>query len=186
MQRVRAVAPVTACVAFGGNVGAVQENLRRAIAAVAALPDTRLTRISSLYRTAPVGVEDQPGFVNGALTVVTRLPARELLTALLDIEQILGRTREVRWGPRTVDLDLILYGDAVVDEDDLELPHPRMHQRGFVLVPLAEVAGEQRHPLLGRTVAELLRDLGSTPDVELLGRPGWLDDLQEGDNATWA
>ncbi len=186
MHDFRTAAPVTACVAFGGNVGAVQENLRRAVAAVAALPDTRLTRISSLYRTAPVGVEDQPEFVNGALTVVTRLLARELLTALLGIEQFLGRTREVRWGPRTVDLDLILYGDAVVGEDDLELPHPRMHQRGFVLVPLAEVAGAQRHPLLGRTVAELLRDLGSTPDVEFLGRPGWLDDLQEGDDAPWA
>ena len=182
----RDTVPVVACVAFGGNVGAVQENLRRAIEAVAALPETRLTRSSSLYRTAPVGVEDQPEFVNGALAVETRLPARDLLAALLGIEQTLGRTREVRWGPRTVDLDLILYGDTVVDQADLELPHPRMHQRGFVVVPLAEVAGALRHPLLGCTVAELLRDLGPTPDVELLGRPGWLDDLQEGDDATWA
>jgi 2-amino-4-hydroxy-6-hydroxymethyldihydropteridine diphosphokinase len=179
-------AAVTACVAFGGNVGAVQENLRRAVAAVAALPRTRLLRVSSLYRTAPVGVEDQPAFINGALAVTTRLPARELLAHLLGIEQALGRTREVRWGPRTVDLDLILYGDTVLDADDLVLPHPRMHQRGFVLVPLAEVAGAHRHPLLGRNVAELLRALGPTPDIKPLAHPGWLDALQDGDDATWA
>jgi len=185
MADARVVDPVTACVAFGGNVGAVQENLHRALAAVAALPATRLTRVSSLYRTAPVGVEDQPEFVNGALVVETRLAPRALLAALLGIEATLGRTREVRWGPRTVDLDLVLYGDTVLNEEDLALPHPRMHQRGFVLVPLAEVAGALRHPLLGRSVAELLRDLGPIPDVELLGRPGWLEALLEGDDATW-
>ena len=185
MQDARSAAPVSACVAFGGNVGDVQENLRQAIVAVAALPHTRLTHISSLYRTAPVGMEDQPEFINGALVVATRMSARELLAALLSIEQTLGRTREVRWGPRTVDLDLLLYGETMRDEEDLELPHPRMHQRGFVLVPLAEVAGARRHPLLGRTVAELLHDLGPTPDVELLGRPDWLDVLAgRGDDPT--
>ena len=179
-------APVDACVAFGGNVGAVQENLRLAIAGVAALPHTRLLRVSSLYRTAPVGVEDQPEFVNGALVLATCLPAGALLRALLGIERTLGRTREVRWGPRTVDLDLILFGDVTLDEPDLVLPHPRMHERGFVLVPLAEVAGERRHPVRGLSVAELLRELGPTPDVELLNRPNWADTLQAGEETEWA
>ena len=169
-----------ALIAFGGNVGRVEANLRAALEAVARLPGTRILRISALYRTAPVGVEDQPFFLNGAASVETRLSPRDLLESLLAIERELGRTRDVRWGPRTVDLDLILYEDRVVDEAGLQVPHPRMQERGFVLVPLAEIAPAALHPVLGLRVDELLGRLGPTPDVERLGRPAWADALERG------
>jgi 2-amino-4-hydroxy-6-hydroxymethyldihydropteridine diphosphokinase len=173
------VTVVRAHIAFGGNIGDVERKLRRALEAVAGLPGTRLTRVSSLYRTAPVGVEDQPDFVNGALEVETDLDPEALLERLLGIETALGRTREVRWGPRTVDLDLLLYGGRAIRSARLELPHPRMHERGFVLVPLAEIAPDAVHPGLGKTAAQLLAALGSTADVRPLGRPFWLDTLEE-------
>lgn len=165
-------------IAFGGNLGDVEGNLRRALGAVGRLGTTRIVRVSSLYRTAPVGVTDQPEFVNGALEVETGLGPEELLAGMLQIEEDLGRTREARWGPRTVDLDLLLYGDRVVEEAGVEVPHPRMHDRGFVLVPLAEIAPRAVHPVLGRTAEQLLEALGPTPDVRCAGRPPWAAALE--------
>lgn len=165
-------------IAFGGNLGEVEETLRRALAEVGRIPGTRVRRISSLYRTAPVGVTDQPEFLNGAVEVETSLSPPDLLAALLRIEKKLGRTRDVRWGPRTVDLDVVLWGDRVVDSADLEIPHPRMHERAFVLAPLAELAPGSRHPTLGRTVRELLGALGATDDLRCLGRPAWAAELE--------
>jgi 2-amino-4-hydroxy-6-hydroxymethyldihydropteridine diphosphokinase len=142
------VSPVVACIGLGGNVGDVPATLRAAIAEFDRLPDTRVLRASRLYRTPAWGHETQPAFVNAVATVETGLAPRPLLDALLAIENRHGRVRagEPRWGPRTLDLDLLLYGDAVVDEPGLRVPHPHLHERAFVLVPLAEIAPDLRIP----------------------------------------
>ncbi|PLX43146.1 MAG: 2-amino-4-hydroxy-6-hydroxymethyldihydropteridine diphosphokinase [Deltaproteobacteria bacterium] len=154
-------------VAIGGNVGDVKKNLARAVVTVDSLYATRVTRVSNLYETAPVGgPAGQPVFFNGAIEVETALTPRELITALHEIESSLGRVREVVDGPRTVDLDIILWDAEVVDEPDLKIPHPRMHQRGFVLVPLEELAGDVVHPILKKSVSTLLLELGDPGGVE--------------------
>ena len=151
--------PVVACVGLGGNVGDVPDALARAFEALGQLPRTRLLRASPLYRTPAWGVEAQPDFINAAAALETSLPARELLAHLLDIERALGRTRAAdgsdRWGPRTVDLDLLLYGEAVIDEPSLRVPHPRLHERAFALLPLASIAPDAAIPGIGRVAGAL-------------------------------
>lgn len=149
-----------ATIALGANLpspaGPPEVTLAAAVARLAALG--RIVTCSSLYSTAPVGMADQPRFLNSALTLETSLSPFELLGALLGIEQEFGRDRlsAIPDGPRTLDLDLILYGDFVLSESCLEVPHPRFAQRAFVLVPLNEIAPNLRDPRSGRTVAELL------------------------------
>ena len=123
-----------AYVGLGSNLGDREATIR---AAIAALPG--VVAVSALRETDPVGVVDQPRFLNGAARLETDLSARQLLDALLAIERELGRERRERWGPRTIDLDLLLYGDTAVDEPGLTVPHPRLHERRFVLEPLAEL-----------------------------------------------
>jgi len=135
-------APVRAYVGIGGNEGDVEIVLTEALWAVDALPQTSIRRQSAFYRTPAWGRTDQPDFLNAVVELQTRLEARVLLASLLAIEERFGRVRSEteRWGPRAVDLDLLLYGDEVLDEPGLRVPHPHLHERAFVLVPLAEIA----------------------------------------------
>ena len=131
--------PVKAVIALGSNLEDPEAQVRRGFAELAALPDTWVTKRSSLHRTKPVGYADQPDFVNACALVETRLAPRQLLEGLLAIEKKHGRVREVPNGPRTLDLDIVLYGGAEVNEPGLRIPHPRAHERMFVLAPLLEV-----------------------------------------------
>jgi 2-amino-4-hydroxy-6-hydroxymethyldihydropteridine diphosphokinase len=142
-----------AYVGAGANIGDRERTIR---AAVAALPG--VVAVSSLRETAPVGVTDQPPFLNGAVALETAMTPRELLDALLAIERALGRERRERWGPRTIDLDLLLYGDVRVDEPGLTVPHPLLHERRFALEPLAELDAGLIVPGRGR-VEDVLAEL---------------------------
>lgn len=152
----------TAYIALGSNLQEPLRQLQAGFAALARLPGTQLVAQSSLYRSAPVGFADQPDFVNAMAALRTALAPRALLDALLTIEREHGRVREFANAPRTLDLDIALYGEHVIHEPGLSIPHPRMHQRAFVMVPLAEIAPEAMVPGRGR-VRELLTgvDVGS-------------------------
>lgn len=129
-----------AYVALGANIGEPVRHLRAAVVDLDALPDTTVVARSSLYRSAPVGLINQPDFINAVIAVDTALNPIELLRALLAIEARHGRVRSIPNAPRTLDLDLLLYGDSRMSSPELTLPHPRMHQRAFVLLPLVEIA----------------------------------------------
>lgn len=152
---------------LGANLGDPIRQLSDAVSRLAGVITPR--SVSTVYRTEPVGHRDQPDFYNLVLTGATRLPPEALLERCREVEAALGRTRTFANAPRTLDVDLLAYGDLVLDEPALTLPHPRMHQRGFVLVPLVEVAPEWRHPVLGRSALELLQELGSTAGVRAWG-----------------
>jgi 2-amino-4-hydroxy-6-hydroxymethyldihydropteridine diphosphokinase len=137
----------------------------------------RVVAVSPLYETEPVGLREQPSFLNAVARIGTALPPRDLLRELLAIETSQGRVRREKDGPRTLDLDLLSYGDAVIEEEGLTVPHPRLHLRRFVLVPLAAVAPGWRHPVLGRTVAELLAAVEDRAEVREAEDARWGADL---------
>jgi 2-amino-4-hydroxy-6-hydroxymethyldihydropteridine diphosphokinase len=158
-------------VGLGANVGDPLASLRAAIGRLRDIMD--VTAVSSLYRTEPVGIRDQPDFLNAVVRGTTALPPGDLLERFLAIERDLGRERTVLMGPRTLDLDLLLYGEEILNVDGLTVPHPRMSERRFVLVPLAEIGADAVHPALGTTVAGLLEALDSTETVERLDLDDW-------------
>jgi 2-amino-4-hydroxy-6-hydroxymethyldihydropteridine diphosphokinase len=147
-------------VAVGSNLGNRRANLEAAIDLV--LPHLRSALVSSFIETEPIGVGDRPRFLNGAVVGEAGLPAPALLARLLAIEEQLGRTRPYWGAPRTIDLDLILYGDLVLVEPGMQVPHPRFRERAFVLDPLVEIAPDLVDPVTGRTVAELRAALGTS------------------------
>jgi 2-amino-4-hydroxy-6-hydroxymethyldihydropteridine diphosphokinase len=157
---------MNAFIALGSNLGEREAMIRQALEALAALPETELLRASSLYDTEPVGDVDQPNFLNAVAQVDTDLSARQLLWNLLLIEKRLGRERTRRWGPRTIDLDLLLFGNEVIEEDDLRVPHPEMIRRAFVLVPLVELDPTLVHPGTGGTMLSHLSKLGARPPLK--------------------
>lgn len=165
---------VTAFIALGSNLGDPPAQIRSALRALGALPATRLVRYSSLYRNPPVGFREQPDFVNAVAMVETALAPHALLEELLAIERAHGRVREFRDSPRTLDLDLVLYGDLTLREPGLVIPHPRMLERAFVLLPLAEIAPEALVPGAGR-IADLLGRVDASAMVKLEQR-GYTDE----------
>jgi 2-amino-4-hydroxy-6-hydroxymethyldihydropteridine diphosphokinase len=156
-------------IALGTNQGDRELNLLRAIAEIGRLATTRITTLSSFYDTQPVGPVNQDNFLNATLGMETSLSPHQLLRELQRIETaVFKRIRTVHWGPRPMDLDILFFGDLVLAEEELTIPHPMLHERGFVLVPLAEIAPDFIHPVLQKSVTELLASLNTNERVEKL------------------
>lgn len=151
--------PVVAYVGLGANVGEPRQQLEEALASLAAAEEVEMVRVSSFYLNPPLGSPDQPWYLNAVAQVRTRLAPEELLRVLHRVEQDLGRVRLGRWGPRIIDLDLLLYNGEILTGPDLNLPHPEMHRRAFVLAPLAEINPQAWHPVFNKSAAELLDEL---------------------------
>ncbi len=164
-------AEVRAFLGLGGNLGDPAAAMASALRMMDADPQTRVTKVSSLYRTPPWGKIDQPDFLNCAAAIVTRRDPRELLELCLATEQALKRVRSERWGPRTVDIDVLLYGEAMIHEPGLAVPHPRMLERAFVMVPLAEIAPGLM--LSDRGAADHAAALDATGITRLAGSADW-------------
>ncbi|MBM7580678.1 2-amino-4-hydroxy-6-hydroxymethyldihydropteridine diphosphokinase [Jeotgalibacillus terrae] len=151
----------TAYLSLGSNIGDAKRNLQEAVKMLDASPSIEVTKVSSIYETDPVGFTDQQVFLNIAAEVKTELSAEGLLDEAQGVEQSLGRERKIHWGPRTIDLDILLYDTDNIQSERLTVPHPYMHERSFVLVPLNEIAAGAVHPVSGKSVRELLSHTGS-------------------------
>lgn len=154
-----------AYIGFGSNIGDRLGHIRNAIRALSKTEGITLQKTSSIYKTDPVGHEAQAEFLNGVAAIQTDLPPLSLLHALKDIETAIGRQHRIRWGPREIDLDILIYGGMCFQTEKLVIPHPEMHLRRFVLVPLAEIAPDFVHPVLKETIQTLLERLADDKSV---------------------
>ena len=166
----KATGRVICYIGFGSNLGDRLGDCRAALNALGGLPNTQITTVSSIYETEPVCAQG-PWFLNGVVELSTALDPEELLESCQEIEARLGRTQHLTpdssiASPRTIDLDLLLYGEAVFNTPTLKIPHPRMHERAFVLIPLAEIAPKGWHPVLQKNISELLAQLKDTHEVK--------------------
>lgn len=157
-------------IGFGSNLGDPIQTCRDAMEALGRHPCVTVRGVSSLYRTKPVGKADQNWFINGAIRCETSLPPEDLLAALHELENQFGRSRSIHWGPRTLDLDILLFGNIEMTTPHLTIPHPRLHERLFVLVPLEEIAPNWIHPRFGIMVQELLERFSRTKHDQTVER----------------
>lgn len=154
----------TVYLSFGSNMGDRERQINDALSLLNGLPETKVTKISRLYETAPVGGVEQDDFLNGIVAIETNLSPLELLDGIQAIELKLNRVRKIHWGPRTIDLDIVLFGDLVIDSERLKVPHPFMHERSFVLIPLNEIAPQAIHPVLNKKISDIVT---MDPDVRI-------------------
>jgi 2-amino-4-hydroxy-6-hydroxymethyldihydropteridine diphosphokinase len=165
--------PAKVYLGLGSNVGDREEFIEQAVFLLEKNPHIQVTKRSSNYETEPEGGADQPPFINAAVAIITKLPADKLLEICQEIETALGRDREMEWGPRAIDIDILLYGEQIISEDKLQIPHPLMHERMFVLKPLKEIAPTAIHPVLEKSIEDLYEERkaegGDKYDDELPG-----------------
>ena len=147
---------VQAYLGLGSNIGDRKQQLLKAIDLIGNIKGIKVTKQSSIYETAPIGYTDQPNFLNLCLEIETELSPQQLLKHCLDIEQQLHRVREIRWGPRTLDIENLLYSDNIIETDNLSIPHPRMQERAFVLIPLNDIASDKKDPRLNQKIHDLV------------------------------
>jgi 2-amino-4-hydroxy-6-hydroxymethyldihydropteridine diphosphokinase len=151
--------PITAYIGLGANTGARETNIQSALSMLRETQGISLQRVSTLLENPAVGMENAPAFLNGVAKIETTLSPESLLRRLLKIEKALGRTRRAKWEPRPIDLDILFYGQEIISTPTLNIPHPLMHERRFVLHPLTEIAPDAVHPALEKTAAQLLEEL---------------------------
>ena len=164
-----------AYVGFGSNIEDRLNYITQALQLLLEVDRVSLIQISSLYETEPVGYEEQGWFLNGVVAVETDLPVHQLLALLKEIEKGVGRQHRARWGPREVDLDLLIYDQCCINTPDLTVPHPEMHRRSFVLVPFAEIAPDVLHPIFQQNIRTLLSNLNDEKTVKLAAPPPKID-----------